>query len=389
MKICLCCEGVCPRRHLDLEKLKQWFKENNCEIIPKTKISKADYIIYIPCGFIYQYFNNAIKRIKQFQGLNPKLIVGGCLWDIDKESINKEFKGKYFTTKNIEKIEKFFPEFKISLGKIPDQNKMSIEDAIYWDKPFIENISTPITLTEKIKNKLNKKPKIFTIRISDGCINNCTYCSHRKAIGNLKSKPLEEIKSEFIKGSQQEYNIFCLTGMDSANYGLDIKTTYPILIKDLIKINPKAKFILDEINPKWFIKYHNELYILCKNKKIKLISIPIQSGNNRILKLMNRQYNSEEVLSKIRILRKKFPKVTIKTQLIIGFPSETEKEFQDSINFVKAGKFYSCHLHPYSEYPNLKSAKINPKIPKEIINTRIQKAIRFFKDNKIHFKAYL
>jgi len=156
-----------------------------------------------------------------------------------------------------------------------------------------------------------------------------------------------------------------------------------------LKAKKNVQFIFNELNPKWFLKYQENILKWCEEGKVQLISLPVQSGSQRVLDKMNRQYKIKEVLKLVKIIRKRFPKIVIKTQLIVGFPSETKEEFEDSLRFVREGKFFSCHLHPYSEYSFLLSKKILPKIEGVEIKERVQKAINFFKVKKIRYKAYI
>lgn len=405
LKIFLCPSiWLCPRRLLDASRLEHYFLLNGCKIVSKPE--DADYIIYIPCGFINPSFNQSLKTIKRLKKYKGELIVGGCVWDIDGNRIKKVFDGKYFTTRNINKIEEYFPEFRYKFEEIPDSNEFYYKNFLdLARKEIISNLGAKSTLKDyitSVKKKLlgrlkkvikdflkifNIQRDVFRIRVSWGCNENCTYCSHRKAIGPHRSKKLDECISEFLKGYEKGYRTFEITAMNTGAYGLDIGTTLPHLIEHLLRLRNNVKFILDELNPVWLVKYKKEIYKLCKQGKIKKINSPVQSGNYRVLKLMNRYSNLPELIQTFKTIKKVCP--IINTQIIAGFPSETEEEFENSLKFIKDVGFVFVQVWPYYENENIPSYQILPKCSRESINKRITKAINFFDKNKIHYEAHL
>lgn len=136
------------------------------------------------------------------------------------------------------------------------------------------------------------------------------------------------------------------------------------------------------------VKYEEELAQLCKNKKIKKIMTCIQSGNPRVLKLMKRYADINKLLKVSTILKKKDPELLLSTEIIVGVPTETEKEFEDTLHFVKEANFDFLYIYPYYENPGIPSANIVPKCSRQVIKQRMNQAVDFFEINKISYITF-
>ena len=384
-KIFLSAGSVCPRRSLDVKRLEKYFIKNQCDIVKSP--SNAEYLIYVSCAFIEPFINQSLNNIKELKKNKSELIVGGCLPSIAEEDLKRVFNGKYFTTKNMEKIESFFPGFRYKLKSIPDANSYHYSDLYH---PFIDDLSKikNIKKSQEKEKKITDSEKNFIIRISDGCNANCRYCSHKIAIGPYKSKSPDECLSEFLKGYEEGYRLFTLTAMDTGPYGIDIGLSLPELINRLLHSKEDVFFLLDDMNTAWMVKYAEELAQLCKNKKIKKIMTCIQSGNPRVLKLMKRYADINKLLKVSTNLKKKDPELLLSTEIIVGVPTETEKEFEDTLHFVKKANFDFLYIYPYYENHRIPSANIVPKCPRQVIKQRMNQAVDFFEINKISYITF-
>jgi tRNA A37 methylthiotransferase MiaB len=386
----------CTRRKLDVQKLETYFKLNNCRTTRKLK--EADYIIFVSCAFIKQRREESLKIIMKLIKYDGKLIVAGCLPEINRERLKKVFKGEVISTKHLYEIDKIFPEFKFKFLTIPDANfapsplfstflilgtkKIKIFSRSYNYLSLIKN-----TFTEIIKTKLiSKKKSACFLRIQEGCLGNCSYCSIRKAIGPLKSKPLKVCIEEYKKMINKGYKNFVILGDDVGAYGLDIKTTFPELLESLSKIgqNLTIKWSIKELHPKWIIKYESELLKLIKQGKIKHMLCGVQSGSNRVLQLMNRYYNSNSIIKVLKKIKKVSPDLKLSTQIIIGFPSETEKDFLATLDLIKRIKFNEVLIYPYSKNEKSSTMNLKDEISDTIKKERIRQIIKSLKKEKIN-----
>lgn len=402
--------AACQKRALDARKVSNYFLKNNYKIINRP--SDADVIFYITCGYSQQEADKAFNKIKEFQKYDAELVVAGCVPGTDKEKLAKIFNGKIIVTRDLDKIDNLFPDHEVKFEEIIDPN---IE---YDNQDEATRIAKDIKTMKKISKKLGPlgtvyfkiedfilkniigqhsylyksfaaEDPVYTIRISWGCYGNCSYCAIKKAIGRLKSKPLDQIIREFKCGLAEGAKYFALAADDVGLYGLDIKSSFAELLDEMTKIPGDYEISLGSLDPRWAVRYADDIGRILKRDKIKLIGIPFQSGNPRVLKLMCRYADVEKMKDAIKKIYETFPNVSLNTHIIVGFPTETMEEFKDSLNLIKDGNFSAGLVFLYSEKPGTEAEKIEPKIPMEEIDKRLKFAKKFLNDagyNVIHIK---
>lgn len=184
--------------------------------------------------------------------------------------------------------------------------------------------------------RIRKSPIIGILPISSGCDSICTFCSTRLVKGVHKSYPVEaleaEVKSMVAEGCKEVW----ITGQDTGCYGLDIDTTLPELLKKLCAVPGDFRIRLGMANPKHMKKYVEDLIALYQLPKMfRFIHIPVQSGNNDVLRAMKRDYTVEDYQRIVDELRSAMPDITVSTDIIVGFPGETEEQFHDTLRLVK------------------------------------------------------
>lgn len=199
------------------------------------------------------------------------------------------------------------------------------------------------------------------LQISSGCRGKCSYCSE-KFITHLKSRPKEEIIDAIYDGISRGYTLFGLNSDDASCYGLDISSSLEELLKEIVKIDQKIYFSIPEFNPNGLTK---EVLELLKDKKFLYITVPIQSGSNRILKLMKRPYTIDKVVESVKTLRSTNRNLKINTHVIVGFPGETEEDFRLTKELIASGLFDRVKVFMYNERPNTEALSIEPKISED------------------------
>jgi MiaB/RimO family radical SAM methylthiotransferase len=284
---------------------------------------------------------------------------------------------------------------KIPLKQIPDTGILGGIPPLYKDnilKTILRDVQTnpnyiryiPFYLNKIIndpyyKNKNALDPtEIYHIRISRGCLNNCAHCAIVLAHRPLRSRPIEQIQTDIEQGLKKGYTIFKLVGHDVSCYGMDINTNIVELLKMFFNLPGENKIILTDINPRWFMKYYDQLepILIANHEKIISIRIPIESGSNKILTRMNRQYQIEDVKRYVSRLKEKIPTLKIKTHVIVGYPGETEEDFQQTITVLKEIQFSYVEVYPFSNRPMTEAYKMKEKNPPEIIERRRKQAIK-------------
>lgn len=399
-KIFIHVEG-CHKRGLDAKKFSTYFSKNNCKIVNSPKY--ADYIIFFTCGVFNQMIDRCLDKIKKFKKYDAELIVAGCLPDIAKEKLENIFNGKIIPTKDIEKIDDIFKDNEIKFGDVDDEH-------FIWKKfnPFGDFLEEPTATNKKIMREVKLVGKIYKyfkedvltkifgkdlwhlryildnktywIVISKGCIYNCSYCGIKKAIGPLKSKPLEQCLKEFKAGLQKGYIDLGLDADDIGNYGIDIGKTFPDLLDEITKIDGDYTLKLENIHPTWLIKYANELEEILKRKKISYICISVQSGSNTVLKRMRRSYTREDLLDVISKIQKACPDLKMRTEIIVGFPGETLEEFRETMELLKKIRFDKGCIFSFSAIDGTEAITMHPKLTRRMMHKRMRTTKRFLRN---------
>jgi len=292
-----------------------------------------------------QLIKENIENDENFKDENIVIINSCCV----TEKVEKEIK---------KKIKKLLKEGK----KIFLTGCLAEKDSIYF-KNF-ENIEiVKKDFFYKYKNKIEKfssHTRVF-IKIEDGCENFCTYCIIPYVRGKVKSRKEDDIIEEIKCLSANSYKEIVLTGINLGSYGKDTGENLKSLIEKIEKIDGIERIRLSSIE----IYYINEEFInFLKNvrKFCPHFHIPLQSGSDRILELMGRRYKFDEYFRKIEMIREKIEKVTFTTDIIVGFPSEKDEDFEKSCRAVEKIKFLKVHIFPYSERELTSAVHFSDKI---------------------------
>ena len=228
------------------------------------------------------------------------------------------------------------------------------------------------------------------VKIQDGCNNYCTYCIIPYVRGNVRSKRPELVIDEVKKLVQNGYKEIVLTGIHTGHYGSDLDNyDFSDLLLELDKIDGLERIRISSIE---IVELNDKfLNVLSKSKKIvNHIHIPLQAGSNHILKLMNRRYDKNYFLERINKIKKIRPGIAITTDVIVGFPEETEEDFKETLEFVKELNFAGGHAFPYSIREGTPAAKMKGQLTKEEKHIRVKKLINLFNElEEGYYKAHL
>ncbi len=220
------------------------------------------------------------------------------------------------------------------------------------------------------------------VNIMQGCNNFCTYCIVPYVRGREKSRSEENILNEIKQIiSEKKYNKITLLGQNVNSYGKDLNppVSFAQLLKDICKLEGDFKISFMTSHPKDLTD--EVIDVIANEDKIeKYIHLPAQSGNNRILNLMNRKYTREKYLSIIDKIREKIPNCRITSDFIVGFPSETEEEFEDTYSLVKQVQFDSIFAFMYSPREGTVASKMNDQVPEIEKHRRVNKLLNLEKD---------
>ncbi len=300
----------CPRNLVDAENLLGRLDSKGYTIT--EDVAAADIALVNTCAFIEDARRESLDAILDLielkkQGKLKKIIVHGCLAQRYKEDLKKEL-----------------PEVDAFVGS-----------------PGLNHEQRRFALT----------PKHYAyLKICEGCVNNCSYCIIPRIKGRLASLDEESIIRKVKRFNREKISELNIIGQDITGYGMDRKRKSGLagLLKKIVDNSPDIGWLrLLYLNPE---RISDGLLELIKSEKriCKYIDLPIQHINNRILRLMKRKITGEEIISLIKKIRKAIPGVSLRTSLIVGFPSETEKEFQELMRFVKEARFERLGVFVYS-----------------------------------------
>jgi MiaB-like tRNA modifying enzyme len=303
----------CSNNFSESEIMAGLLKKSGFKIVDSKQ--DADIIILNICTV--KGNKTAFDAISELKKLNKKIILAGC---IPKDSY-KEYRkllpdSCFISTHNISQIVEIAEEAK---------NETVIDLMTETREP---KICLP---------KIRRNRHVGIIPILSGCNNKCSYCSVKLIKGDLFSYPISSVLNEAEKCIRDGCRELWITSMDNAAYGMEQgKAKLPELLRSVLKLEGNFRIRLGMMNPGNVLKILDELVEIYRNDKMyKFLHIPVQSGNNNILKAMNRQYRVEEFIKIVDVFESEIPDIAISTDIICGFPGETDEQFGDSADLIK------------------------------------------------------
>lgn len=338
---------------------------------PTDDQKKADVIVFNTCCIrdgVEQKILGNIGAIKKLKKARPNLIVAvcGCMSQADGRSdlISKKFPfvDIIFGTHNIHKFKEYLQNFNADKNKITD----------VWEKEngIFENVEM-------------SRDNLFSnawVNINYGCNNFCSYCIVPYVRGRERSRQPDDIVNECKKLISEGYKYITLLGQNVNSYGNDFEDksiNFAYLLNRIAHLDGDFRLKFMTSHPKDLSK--EVVDTIANNEKIaKVIHLPIQSGSNDILKSMNRRYTREHYLGLIKMIRE-IPNVYISTDIIVGFPGETEQDFEDTVSLVKEVRYDGVFAFMFSKRSGTVADKMENQIPESTKKERIHKLLEVTK----------
>lgn len=324
-------DDMCTTQKLNLARLQKWLLANGNTVVDDA--SDADRLLCMTCNGWSLLEQNSYERIKKYKPQHKdKMIVVGCVVDAHPDKLKELWTGPTVRTKSkqtysFSEIENLFPDFPVKLEDIPAQSTFRRRED-YRDY----NIS-----------------KRF-VNIAEGCAFNCTFCTHKPGLGARRSRPLAEIMAQIQQCVQEDVRIVNLMGMETAMWGIEFGSNYSELLKSVLNYSDSYEVHVAQFNAYGIDRFGDTLLPLFQNKRVTDIQTPIQSTSSRILKMMNRKLHTERIGPFMQSVREANTRAILRTDLIVGWPTETAAERMASLDF--AGKhfdeiaLYSIELSP-------------------------------------------
>jgi MiaB/RimO family radical SAM methylthiotransferase len=300
---------MCTTLKLEVKRIHDYFLANDWTVTKDPE--EADIVLCLTCSGWKKLEDTSFDRLQSLKHLGDRVVVVGCVGDNSPEEIAKVHNGTCIPTKMLDQISSLIPDPKIKLSDIPE----------------------PSTFKSKEDYRLYDLTKRF-VNIAFGCSFSCSYCPHKIGLGKLRSRSVDDILNQINDLVSEDVRIVVLTGMETAMYGRDIGTTYPDLLRKVLEMNADFEIHVAQFNPLGIIKYHDELLPLFSNHKVTDIQIPIQTTNDRILKLMHRPHGTDRIGGFLTKVKEANQQVILRTDLMVGFPTETMEELEQSLEFA-------------------------------------------------------
>jgi tRNA A37 methylthiotransferase MiaB len=308
-------DDMCTTQKLNLARVQKWIEANGSTVVESLEL--ADKVLCMTCNGWSLLEEASYDRIKSLStDHSDKMIVMGCVNDAQASKVKKIWNGPTVKTAgdkpySFAEIESFFPEFTVKLKDVPAQSVFRRKED-YRDY----NLS-----------------KRF-INISEGCAFDCSFCTHKPGLGQRRSRPIDEILQQIDECVEEKVRIINLMAMETSLYGIDVGTNYPKLLKAVLERHDSYEVHVAQFQPDGINRYYDELLPLFKNKRVSDIQTPIQTTSARLMKMMKRGEYSKKVGSFMKDVRKINPRAILRTDLIIGWPTETSEERLATLDFA-------------------------------------------------------
>ena len=385
MKIYVSTNG-CEIGQLYSNYIYRFFLKSNSEITATLDSSDADLLIFYACGLTKTQEEKSIRLMESLKyEMKPtaRIVVWGCLSKQNPELLKKNFNGPIIGPSDMHSFEEILkqtmhvskcsstleiPDFHIpiakALGSNSPPNVLRYIFNVLWRAIFFD-FGSPA----------------FYVRIAEGCTSNCTYCSEHLVWGKVKSKPIDKIVSEFETGLQKGHRVFELCAEDVGAYGVDINLNVCDLLKRLVDLSndPNYRIIITQLSPHYLKNMFSDFDKILATGKISRLGVQVQSGSDRILKLMGRHYTASEWRNMMLYINRKYPQINLATHLMVGFPTETAEDFNATMDLIKFPlRLKNVTVYKFYPNPHVPAAKLHGTIPENVIEYRANKLERNF-----------
>lgn len=351
----------CPRNFVDTEVMLGMSVQSGMELTQDPE--EADYLVVNTCGFLEsarQESREAIEELAQAKKVNGKLLVTGCMVNLHKDQILKDFPGvdSVLGSGAIDKVLETIQQ----LEQNSDQRLVQSAHR----RSFLERGDTPRFLATP--------PHYAYLKIAEGCKKQCSFCIIPKIKGRLQSKPIDQLVEEFQAILEHGASEIILIAQDLGDYGKDLRkngqsstASLDRLLRALLAASDDPRLWLrllylypDEITPELVSIMESDPRIC------PYLDMPIQHSHDEMLKAMRRKTTGNDIKATIEMLRERIPGIHIRTSLMVGFPGETEAHFEHLLDFVREYKLDNVGVFTYSDEPLAYSSKLPKHVPEDV-----------------------
>ena len=365
----------CKVNQYDTEAVKGMFLTKGYEIVDFSQI--ADVYVINTCSVTSLSERKSRQLIRRAGRLNKDAIIAvtGCYAQVAKEEIEK------------------IPEIDVITGSSNRKEIINLVEEKFREKENIAEKTNKLTsvkgfsVFEDIPILFSPKRTRAFLKIQDGCENFCSYCIIPHTRGKSRSRKMDSIITESKRLVEDGFKEIVLTGINLAVYGQDLGKNNNLvdIVKEILKIEGLVRLRLGSLEllevTDGLIEIFNTDEQLCKH-----LHLPLQAGDDFVLKEMNRHYTTSYYRDKVNYIKSKVNDISITTDVIVGFPGETEESFENTANFLKEMKFARVHIFPYSKRPMTKAYYLKNQVSEHIKKDRVRILEEIANKTKIEFE---
>jgi len=352
----------CERHYQYFSTIEKYFKFNGWEIVGNFNVNK---IVICGCGFhdaMYEKIKRTLDEIKKTNFLEKNIIIMGCLPKTQEYNLKKDFNGQ----------------------TIDINQEHQLDDLIGATIHFKDIQPVNVFRIHEKCSKEQKENQLFNIKISQGCLKQCTFCVINKAKGDISSVPLQKIIDQVKKAITLDKQKIFFMGEDTFAYGIDIGTTIIDLIEEVIKIDSSLDLYFGYLHIRWLNKYFKDILSLCERRILNELHIGLQHVNDKLLEKMGRPVVFSKTYELIKKIKEVRPDLYMVADIMVGFPGETDNVFNELVEFMKKDTCFNKVKHfAYSDVTGSTSSSFENKIPPEIGAQRWQ-----YLDKILGFRSY-
>ncbi|WP_105300753.1 tRNA (N(6)-L-threonylcarbamoyladenosine(37)-C(2))-methylthiotransferase MtaB [Anaerococcus marasmi] len=358
----------CKVNQYESEAVEEIFQSRGYE----KKPNNADIYVINTCTVTNMSDRKSRQMISRARRDNPEAVIAvmGCYSQVKPEEVAAiEGVDVVLGSRNKEEV--------VDLCENVLQNKKAIDKVL--------SFSETKTIEELEISNQEAMTRAY-MKIQDGCNMYCSYCLIPYARGNISSRDMDSIKKEARRLAQNGYKEIVLTGIHVASYGKDLREGIRLIdvIEEVSKTEGIERIRLSSMEPRHITRDFLER-MKATEKACDHFHLSLQSGSDEILKAMNRKYDTKIFKEKVDLIREVFPNAGLTTDIIVGFPTETEKNHEDTKDFVKEIKFAKTHLFKYSKRDGTKAASMSPEVNGNIKKERLKELEAIEEVNRLNF----
>ena len=363
----------CKVNAYETEAMQEMLEQNGYEIVPFAE--GADVYVINTCTVTNMADRKSRQMLHRARKMNPNAVVvaAGCY--VQAQGAKADDCIDIIIGNNKKK----------DLIAILDEHFAKIEEK----EPQVELIDIAHTHEyEEMRVSRQAEHTRANVKVQDGCNQFCSYCIIPYARGRVRSRKMEDVLAEVHTLASNGYQEIVLTGIHLSSYGIDTGENLLELIRAVHQVEGILRIRLGSLEPRIITREFAE-GIAALPKMCPHFHLSLQSGCNTTLKRMNRRYTAEEYYEKCELLREVFDHPALTTDVIVGFPGETEEEFRESKAFLEKVNFYETHIFKYSRRQGTKAAEMKDQVPEPVKTERSNQLIALGKENKKAFEDRL